>query len=773
MAVTLEQVNKLFTFGGTSRLTPELVISILDLYSKKEGGPDAIVEILKKPPYNIAFNRSIIQRTVNTAIDAKIIERVPVKEMKTIVAQKIYESPADRKIYKTIREITHQDRITTQYTNPPKWANYKIQFQGSGNIPETSVVPKKFLGIQYYKTKELAEAALKAESIFDAQEIKKIPFEKAVKEIHKLALKDPEIVKSSNFDKLAQQLYGIAKKTKNRTLAQDLLPKQSMLANDFIKYQEFLLGFNPIKGLVAPTAVQLNDILFELPAPNYWGKFNNESLRRSKLKIRDQLLKTKGPKLRILRDNIIKYTKIKGMNLDEAMGISATFEKAPGYTELGQLITEEINIKKNKQIDQKFSRLLARVVEGETGSVINTDIKNFNTLSRNFQKTWKVDTPIIEYKPGQVLDPSKFIKHFDKLSPEARVNIGQLAEKGIGLRSRAMPMIEMLYDIYKKSEGADRTRIQTILGCRPAAASGGRIGFASGTLDVCVNTKLNTQTLESGQKIVAGIEEGATGVLGKIKNVARGVLGALGKFGPAAGKFGALAAVGAVAQPLVRQFMNDDSTTYLTDPDQQAGMLDALLEGKRPKPRSEILDWGLGAGEVGAVAAAVPGSGALYKYRRGLSETKIPRAGPITESGLTAGDYLSRHAGKGYGKLRAGAGVGLKALSGMFTPAGILATEPLRIAQKRREGESWGEIAKSPTMWMGPAFAPAMTKIATAGMKKGSGLATILRLGLPRVALGMMGPIGWAGLAISTGLTGYDLYQDYRKKRGFFASDEE
>ena len=65
MAVTLEQVNKLFTFGGTSRLTPELVISILDLYSKKEGGPDAIVEILKKPPYNITFNRSIIQRTVN------------------------------------------------------------------------------------------------------------------------------------------------------------------------------------------------------------------------------------------------------------------------------------------------------------------------------------------------------------------------------------------------------------------------------------------------------------------------------------------------------------------------------------------------------------------------------------------------------------------------------------------------------------------------------------------------------------------------------------
>ena len=157
------------------------------------------------------------------------------------------------------------------------------------------------------------------------------------------------------------------------------------------------------------------------------------------------------------------------------------------------------------------------------------ELKLFNKYSKNFQKEWKVDTPIIEYKPGEVLDPSKFVKHFDKLSPEARVNVTQLAEKGIGLRSRAMPMIQMLADLYKTSEGADRIRIQTILGCRRAAASGGRIGFATGTLDACVNTKLKNQTLESGQKIVAGIEEGATGVLGKIRNTARGVLGTLGR----------------------------------------------------------------------------------------------------------------------------------------------------------------------------------------------------------------------------------------------------
>jgi len=329
--------------------------------------------------------------------------------------------------------------------------------------------------------------------------------------------------------------------------------------------------------------------------------------------------------------------------------------------------------------------------------------------------------------------------------------------------------------LYKTSEGADRTRIQIILGCRPAAASGGRVGFAAGTLDVCVNTKLTQQPLESSQKIMAGIEEGATGVLGKMRNTARGFLGALGKWGPKVGKYGAVVAAGALAQPLlkplVRQFLNDDPTTYLTDPDQQEGMLLAILEAQeRPRPRNEILDWSHTGAAVGATAAALPGTVDLYKYRRGLLESKIPKAGPITEAGLTAGDYLKRH-GKGFGKIRAGAGAGMKFFSGMFTPAGLLATEPLRIAQMRSEGESWGEVAKSPSLWMGPAFAPGMTSIATSGMKKGSMLAKALRLGMSPAALKLLGRAGGYGLLASLGLTGYDKYQDWKNKRGWFAKD--
>jgi hypothetical protein len=203
-------------------------------------------------------------------------------------------------------------------------------------------------------------------------------------------------------------------------------------------------------------------------------------------------------------------------------------------------------------------------------------------------------------------------------------------------------------------------------------------------------------------------------------------------------------------------------------------MLLSTIEAERtPKPRSEILDWSHTAGTVGATGAVIPGTGRMYDYRRGLLEAKIPKAGPVSEAGLTAGDYLKKH-GKGYGKLRAGAGVGMKLLSGMFTPAGILATEPLRIAQMRREGESWGEVAKSPTLWMGPAFADTMTKMATAGMKPGSKLAKALSLGMSRPMLKTVSRrFGMPGLLASAGLSGYDLWQDYKKKRGFFARDEE
>ena len=45
----------------------------------------------------------------------------------------------------------------------------------------------------------------------------------------------------------------------------------------------------------------------------------------------------------------------------------------------------------------------------------------------------------------------------------------------------------------------------------------------------------------------------------------------------------AVAAAGAVAEPLVKQFRNDDPSTYMTDVDQQKGVLLSLVEKKLQK----------------------------------------------------------------------------------------------------------------------------------------------------------------------------------------------
>ena len=767
MAINLTdaQIRNLFpTYfepSYTGQLNVDKIRKILNTYSDKIGGRTYIANELK-------VNQVVVGRIITRAIKQKIVKKVPLGQF-TKTSQRKYTAENPRKIYKEVRPVEPRDYIK----NPdiPKSAKFKAQVPSGAAGQSTKMV--------YGATEEIVKNKIKAADKFTetAKLEKAKPFKDAVKSIHRIAMADPEDLNS--IKKLSKMVYG-ADDVKNLTKT----------ANDLVRYQEFLLGFRPIAGISVPVGEKLDDIIAEFPASGQWGKFAAGAIRESKLKVRDQLLKTKGPKLIALRNTILKFVDSGAMELDEAMGVSATYERAPGYTELGQVIKKGINQAKRTEIDNPFSRLFEKVIAGETNPTImhnktEIGIKEFNKLSREFQKINKVDTPIIEFKPGEVLDPSKFVKHFDKLSPEARANVTQLAEKGIGLRSRAMPMIEMLYGIYKTANPGEKSIIQRALGCTPGAASGGRIGFATGTLDACVNTKLKNQTLESGQKIVTGIEEGATGVLGKFRNVAKGFLGALGKFGPAVGKFGAIAAAGAIAQPLVKQFRNDDPYTYLTDPDQQAGMLEALIEEERPKPRSEALDLAHTAGTVGATAAVIPGSGRMYDYRRGLSEAKIPKAGPVSKAGLTAGDYLSRHKlkllggeGRGaapqYGKIRAGAGVGMKLLSGMFTPAGILATEPLRIAQMRREGESWGEIAKSPTLWMGPAFADTMTRIATSGMKPSSRLAKALSLGMSRPMLKTVSRrFGMPGLALSAGLSGYDLWQDYKKKRGFFARDEE
>jgi hypothetical protein len=503
------------------------------------------------------------------------------------------------------------------------------------------------------------------------------------------------------------------------------------------------------------------------------------------------------------RTKIIK-PEVPGFNINEVLQTRGQFgNKAYPYTQFADLAEGHFNQKKLTWFQNRLNADQAKIIQ----ALKKNDIAGAKKIIRGFRdyrigqkeilpKSNLGDIYIAEEwadkvgkKVGGSYKGEAYTKPLSKIYKQIDVDIWKeqygldlekyAKEKGINLDVKGgKPIEQVLTPGYRNTLLKNLANIRKdfqnntggvckIFGSRSFASGGSAVGCVREFDEAVKNDPPGLM------KKMASIDEGATGVLGKVRNLGRGFLGLMGKFGPTAGKYGAIAAAGAIAQPLVKQFRNDDPFTYLTDPDQQAGMLEALIEGERPKPRSEALDLAHTAGTVGATAAVIPGTGRMYDYRRGLLESKIPKAGPVSEAGLTAGDYLKRH-GKGFGKLRAGAGVGMKLLSGMFTPAGILATEPLRIAQMRREGESWGEVAKSPTLWMGPAFADTMTRIATSGMKPSSRLAKALSLGISRPMLKTISrKFGMPGLALSAGLSGYDLWKDYKKKRGFFASDED
>ena len=205
-----------------------------------------------------------------------------------------------------------------------------------------------------------------------------------------------------------------------------------------------------------------------------------------------------------------------------------------------------------------------------------------------------------------------------------------------------------------------------------------------------------------------------------------------------------LAVAGAAIEPLVKQFRNDDPSTYLTDESQMKGMLLATIEGETPKVDEEILKWQY-PGMAASAAAAIPGSKAVYKARR-LPFTKTVEGVAKTRAAM--------------GIPRAALGPVGKFLAGTFSPLGVAATLPISVAAQRKGGTEWGDIATDPAHWMGPAFAATGAEMATKGIRNPL-LLKALRLGMKPSTLRMISSrFGLPGLAISAGLWGYDKWKN-------------
>ncbi len=531
-------------------------------------------------------------------------------------------------------------------------------------------------------TEGLAKMSRTKQSVSDAP----------IKAVHKEFILDPDI----SLTEVAKNVYGKAD-VKNLKLA----------SNDISRYAEVLSGTRVVPGLTLPAIAKTEEILGNILMPGSgFFKFGNYEIRKRMMKERDKILRTKGVKFSTLKSALEKFYKGSDLAIDETAGLASTFKNAPGYTELVQRIPQEVNLLKGNMVDKDFSVLLQKITDGnespgsyrgEKFKDLKGHVKLFNKFSKDFQNTYGIDTPIMEYKPGEKLVASNLVKNFDKLSPEAQLNVTQLADQGIGIRTQAVPIAQMVQDT---GDAKLIKRFET------------RIGCAEGCLVKTAN--------EQPSKFLRIYDS----LKGFVKS-------------PGAKTFGAGAAIG-TAVGLVKAFRNDDSTTYLSNEDQQKNMLVDMatqpvsIDIERPA----ILDYqlpALGVTLATSTALAAPSTIKASKSRA-LGIERKPKG--VAKTGLRV----------------LGRGLGVAASPALLAPfaAGDIASQ---IA----EGSTPTDIATNPLNYLYPAFADQTPKL-TRGLSPT--IQKIARLGLPRMALRGLSRAGIGGFAAASAIQGLGLLND-------------
>ena len=217
--------------------------------------------------------------------------------------------------------------------------------------------------------------------------------------------------------------------------AASLIEKEELIKDANRQVPKFVQLFSPgsketIKGFKDIKPDKLVDILESIEEKTNEFGFDGQNRRELQFAIADA---ERGlPERTTIESRKALLTK--GKDVDEVVGVSATFKNAPGYIEATQVIDKKINALKGKQIDLDFNRAFTAALEGDYSKV-----KDYNIKAKAFQKKYKVDTPII--KIGENLDPKDFVSGFENYSPGAQKNIKQIAkDKGIVIETKAKPL---------------------------------------------------------------------------------------------------------------------------------------------------------------------------------------------------------------------------------------------------------------------------------------------------------------------------------------------
>ena len=292
--------------------------------------------------------------------------------------------------------------------------------------------------------------------------------------------------------------------------------------------------------------------------------------------------------------------------------------------------------------------------------------------------------------------------------------IGAVREKGIPLRDLDFSQLEKLKASIKKLTEKEKIGYCSLL------SRGGLPGDCAAAID---NDPVKAAKIF--QEAPAN-----SGAMIKVKNAALGFLKA-----PGLARFGVAGAAGALGAGLVKQFRNDDPTTYLSDENQQKNMLvDMATDSVAPDlDRPAILDYQLPV--LGAEAAA-----GLAVTAPSTIKASKSRALGIEKKGVAPGT------------IKTGARVLGRGLASLGTPAALLPMEAMNITSQLAEGDSAVDIATDPLNYLGATFASPATKIAARGVSPK--VAKILRLGMSPRALGVLSRFGGLGLAGSLGIMG-------------------
>ena len=297
---------------------------------------------------------------------------------------------------------------------------------------------------------------------------------------------------------------------------------------------------------------------------------------------------------------------------------------------------------------------------------------------------------------------------------------------------------------YKDMSGAVRGLFEqvdkpTILQIRRAVgcdnADGGRIELqAGGDLLACPTKKFQndpvgfTNKVNQIQQPTSGITKFTNAALGFLKN-------------PGVRGFGGAAIAGALGAGLIKQFNNNDPTTYLSNEDQQKSMLVdmATQPVSIDIDRPAILDYqlpALGAEAAAGLAVTAPSTIKASKSRALGIEKKRVAPGTIKTDARVLG----------------------RGLASLGTPLALLPMEAMNVTSQIAEGDSPLDIATDPLNYLGATFAEPATKIASRGVNPK--IATAMRLGMSPTALRLLSRAGGIGLGASLGIMGLQKLSD-------------